>query len=445
MSAETKTAENTTTEKVISISSKLTIESLDSKVIENKRILIRVDFNVPFVKGTTEISNPQRVEAALPTIQYALDNGAQSVVLMSHLGRPKGNVVSSLSLKPVATLLESLLKRPVIFLKDCCGKDVEETVSSNCEQGTVFLLENLRFHSMEEKKGESANNTIITPSEESIEEFRSSLFSLGDVYINDAFGTAHRAHTSMVGSKHEHRAAGLLMKKELNYFSQALENPQRPFLCILGGSKVTDKIQLINNLIKVADEIIIGGGMAYTFLKVLYNMNIGDSLYDEEGAKIVSSIMDQANDRNVAIHLPIDFITADRFDANAITGLAAVEAGTEENSGIPNGWMGLDIGPKSSKTFADVIERAKTILWNGPMGVFEFENFAKGTKYMMDAVVSATELNNATTIIGGGDTSTCAKIFQMEHLVSHVSTGGGASLALMEGKILPGVDALCTV
>ena len=364
---------------------------------------------------------------------------------MSHLGRPKGNVVSSLSLKPVATLLESLLKRPVIFLKDCCGKDVEETVSSNCEQGTVFLLENLRFHSMEEKKGESANNTIITPSEESIEEFRSSLFSLGDVYINDAFGTAHRAHTSMVGSKHEHRAAGLLMKKELNYFSQALENPQRPFLCILGGSKVTDKIQLINNLIKVADEIIIGGGMAYTFLKVLYNMNIGDSLYDEEGAKIVSSIMDQANDRNVAIHLPIDFITADRFDANAITGLAAVEAGTEENSGIPNGWMGLDIGPKSSKKFADVIERAKTILWNGPMGVFEFENFAKGTKYMMDAVVSATELNNATTIIGGGDTSTCAKIFQMEHLVSHVSTGGGASLALMEGKILPGVDALCTV
>jgi phosphoglycerate kinase len=257
---------------------------------------------------------------------------------------------------------------------------------------------------------------------------------MGDVFVNDAFGTAHRGHSSMVGSKHELRAAGLLLKKEMDYFSQALEKPQRPLLCILGGAKVSDKIQLINNLIDKTDEMIIGGGMAFTFLKVINNMNIGGSLYDEDGASIVLDIMARAKAANVAIHLPTDFTTG-KFAADAEVGVVSLEVG------IPDGVMGLDIGPNSSASFAEVVGRARTVIWNGPMGVFEFDNFAHGTKSVMDAVVEATS-KGTTTIIGGGDTATCCKKFGTEELVSHVSTGGGASLELLEGKVLPGVDAL---
>ena len=418
--------------------SKQTVNDLiSSKQITGKRILMRVDFNVPFTKGTAEISNPQRVEAAVPTIQRVLDDGAQCVILMSHLGRPSGSVHPELSLRPVGVLLESLLKRPVVFVEDCVG-DAVTAACANPAPGTVFLLENLRFHAEEEGKGKAEDGSKIIPTKESITRFRQQLFALGEVYINDAFGTAHRGHSSMVGSKHRHRAAGLLLTKELDYFSKALEKPQRPFLCILGGAKVTDKIQLINNLLDKADEMIIGGGMAFTFLKVINNMNIGGSLYDDEGAKIVIDIMARAKSKNVAIHLPTDFVTGNKFSADAEVGHATVSG----DVGVPDGWMGLDIGPESNVQFASVVERARTVIWNGPMGVFEFDNFANGTKAVMDAVVNVTKLG-ATTIIGGGDTATCAKKFGTEELVSHVSTGGGASLELLEGKVLPGVDALC--
>ena len=419
--------------------SKLTVEELITRnQITAKRVLMRVDFNVPFTKGTTEIANPQRVEAAVPTIQRVLDAGAQCIILMSHLGRPGGRATPELSLRPVGVLLESLLKRPVVFVDGCVGENVA-TACANPAPGTVFLLENLRFHPEEEGKGKAEDGSKITPSKAAVVAFRTQLFSLGDVYVNDAFGTAHRGHSSMVGSQHEHRAAGLLLKKELDYFSAALEQPQRPFLCILGGAKVTDKIQLIHNLLDSADEMIIGGGMAFTFLKVINNMNIGGSLYDEEGAKIVLDIVARAKAKNVAIHLPVDFITGDAFSANAQVGLATLSGTT----GVPDGWMGLDIGPESNELFTAVVARARTVIWNGPMGVFEFDSFAKGTKAVMDAVVEVTK-NGATTIIGGGDTATCAKKFGTEELVSHVSTGGGASLELLEGKVLPGVDALCS-
>jgi len=269
-----------------------------------------------------------------------------------------------------------------------------------------------------------------------LKKFRESLTRLGDVFINDAFGTAHRAHSSMVGIDLP-RGSGFLMKKELEYFAKALEQPHRPFLAIMGGAKVSDKIKLINNMLDKVDEMIIGGGMAFTFKHILNNMKIGTSLFDKEGAKIVKEIMEKAEKNKVKIHLPVDFVTADKFDKDAQVGLAT------EEQGIPDGWMGLDIGPKSRELFAGVVGRANTILWNGPMGVFEFPNFEKGTKAVMEEVVKATE-RGAVSIIGGGETATCAKKWKTESKLSHVSTGGGASLELLEGKVLPGVEALST-
>ena len=266
-------------------------------------------------------------------------------------------------------------------------------------------------------------------------EFRASLRKLADVYINDAFGTAHRAHSSMVGEGFEQRAAGFLLKKELTYFSKALETPEKPFLAILGGAKVADKIKLIENMLDKVDKMIVGGGMAYTFLKVSQNMSIGNSLYDAEGAEIVPKLLQKAKDKNVEFVLPVDFVTADKFAEDATVGAATVA------EGIPDGWMGLDIGPKSAEQFAKVISESNLIVWNGPAGVFEFENFAKGTKALMDAVVARTAAGGIT-IIGGGDTATCCAKWGTEEKVSHVSTGGGASLELLEGKVLPGVDAL---
>ncbi|GAB9469785.1 hypothetical protein Gpo141_00007052 [Globisporangium polare] len=408
---------------------KLSIKNVDLK---GKRVLMRVDFNVPFANGA--ISNPQRIDAALPTIQYALDQGAKSVVLMSHLGRPDGSVVAKYSLAPVATALSEKISRPVTFLHDCVGAEVE-AATANPADGSVFLLENLRFHVEEEGKGKDAAGNKVVASKEDVQQFRASLSKLGDVYVNDAFGTAHRAHSSMVGVDLPIKAAGFLLDKELVYFAKALESPERPFVSILGGAKVADKIQLIMNMLDKVDEMVIGGGMAFTFKKVINKMEIGSSLYDDEGAKIVEAIVEKAKAKNVTLHLPTDFVIADKFAADANTKVVS------QDEGIPAGWMGLDVGPKSQDEFAAAILKAKTVVWNGPMGVFEFDAFASGTKTVMDAVVKATT-TGATTIIGGGDTATCCVKFDTEDKVSHVSTGGGASLELLEGKVLPGVDAL---
>ncbi|ODV83474.1 hypothetical protein CANARDRAFT_29923 [[Candida] arabinofermentans NRRL YB-2248] len=412
----------------MSLSNKLSVKDLDCS---GKRVFIRVDFNVPL--DGDKITNNQRIVAALPTIKYVLDQKPKAVVLASHLGRPNGEANLKYTLKPVAAELESLLGSPVTFLSDCVGPDVESAVNS-APAGSVILLENLRFH-IEEEGSKKTSEGKVKASKEDVEKFRKQLTALADVYVNDAFGTAHRAHSSMVGFELEDRAAGFLMAKELEYFSKALENPVRPFLAILGGAKVSDKIQLIDNLLDKVDLLIVGGGMAFTFNKIINNMKIGESLFDAEGAKIVPSLVEKAKKNGVKIVLPVDFVTADKFSPDANTGYATLE------EGIPDEWQGLDGGEKSAKLFAETIAQAKTIVWNGPPGVFEFEKFANGTKTMLAACVASAQAGN-TVIIGGGDTATVAKKFGGADKLSHVSTGGGASLELLEGKELPGVTAL---
>ncbi|CAG9861832.1 unnamed protein product [Phyllotreta striolata] len=406
--------------------------SIDALELANKRVLMRVDFNVPLKDG--KITNNQRIVAALDSVRYALDKKAKSVVLMSHLGRPDGSPNPKYTLKPVVGELENLLKRSVTFLPDCVGPEVEKACADP-QPGSVILLENLRYHIEEEGKGVDSSGNKAKADPAKVKEFRAGLRKLGDVYVNDAFGTAHRAHSSMLGEGFEQRASGFLMKKELQYFAKALDNPERPFLAILGGAKVADKIQLIENLLDKVNEMLIGGGMAYTFLKETKGMSIGTSLYDQEGARIVGKLMEKARKNNVQIHLPVDFVIADKFDENANTRSVTAD------EGIPEGWMGLDIGPKTVEAFKDPIARAKIVVWNGPSGVFEWEKFCNGTKSIMDEVVKATA-KGAVTIIGGGDTATCAATWKTEDKVSHVSTGGGASLELLEGKVLPGVAAL---
>ena len=413
----------------MSLTTKLAVTDLD---LANKRVLIRVDFNVPL--DGDKITNNQRIVAALPTIKYAIEHKAKAVVLMSHLGRPDGQKVDKFSLKPVVPELSKLLGRDVEFLDDCVGPEVEKKVNE-AKDGQVILLENVRFHIEEEGKGKDASGEKIKADKDAVEKFRQELTKLGDVYINDAFGTAHRAHSSVVGVELPQRAAGFLVKKELDFFSKALENPERPFLAILGGAKISDKIQLIENMLDKVNMLIIGGGMAFTFKKQIDNMGIGSSLYDEEGAKKVHEIMEKAKKNNVEVLLPVDYVTGDKFGKDAKVGQA------EDASGIPDGWMGLDIGEKSRKLFADAIVKAKTILWNGPPGVFEFDNFAGGSKALLDAVVEA-EKKGSTVIVGGGDTATVVAKYGEEKNISHVSTGGGASLELLEGKDLPGVSAL---
>lgn len=411
--------------------------SIDQVALAGKRVLMRVDFNVPQDKKTGAITNTQRIAAALPTIQYALDQGA-AVVLMSHLGRPDGEKKAKYSLKPVAEKLQELIKKPVKFLPDCIGAEVEAACAA-IKPGEIILLENLRFYIEEEgkvtKKKEDGSEEKIKADPAKVAAFRASLSKLGDIYVNDAFGTAHRAHSSMVGVDLPVKAAGFLMKKELDAFAAVLDNPKRPLLAILGGAKVADKIQLINNLLDKADEIIIGGGMAYTFLKVRDGISIGDSIYDPEGAKIVPDLFKKAAEKGKKIHLPTDWVTADKFDANANTGTATAK------TGIPAGWQGLDVGPETTKAFCAVIACAKTIVWNGPAGVFEFAKFEAGTKAMAAAVAAATKAG-AITVVGGGDTATAAAKYGVEAQVTHCSTGGGASLELLEGKALPGILAL---
>ncbi len=409
---------------------KLALNDLD---LNGRRVIIRVDFNVPLDKRTGAITNTQRIEAALPSIRHVLDNGA-SVVLMSHLGRPNGRVVPAESLKPVSVKLAELLGRPVQFLNDCAGPEVEAACAA-LHPGAIILLENLRFHPEEEGKVKNEDGTSTKADPAAVEAFRASLTKLGDVYVNDAFGTAHRAHSSVVGVDLPQRAAGFLMQKELEAFAAVIESPKRPLLAILGGAKIADKIPLIENLIEKADEIIVAGGMAYTFKKVLDGMPIGESLYDEKGAATIPAMIAKAAARGVAIHLPVDFVIADRFDAEAEQKIAEVAVG------IPDGWMGLDIGPKTREAFSETIGRAATIVWNGPPGVFEFERFAGGSKAMAEAIAAATT-RGAITVVGGGDTATAAKKFGAVGKVTHCSTGGGASLELLEGKELPGVAAL---
>lgn len=407
--------------------------------LAGKRVLMRVDFNVPQDKTTGAITNPQRIVAALPSIKFALEQGA-AVVLMSHLGRPDGKKHEKYSLRPVAVELAKLLDRPVQFFADCVGPAIEAACAA-LKPGEVVLLENLRFHIEEEGKVKNADGTSTKADPAAVAAFRASLTKLGDVFVNDAFGTAHRAHSSMVGVALKEKAAGFLMAAELKAFAAVLDEPQRPLLAILGGAKIADKIPLINNLLEKADEIIIGGGMSFTFKKVLEGMEIGTSLFDAEGAKIARELFDKARAKGVKITLPVDFITADRFPGSPAD-IAAVQTGVaDDKTGIPDGWMGLDSGPKSRELFAQVIGRAKTIIWNGPPGVFEVDQFAGGTKAMALAVAAATA-RGATTVVGGGDTATAAKKYKVADKVTHCSTGGGASLEFLEGKVLPGVAFL---
>ena len=409
---------------------KLSIRDLE---LAGKRVLIRVDFNVPQDKATGAITNNQRIVAALPTIQHALDHGA-AVVLMSHLGRPNGQRVEKFSLKPVADELAKLLGKPVSFLPDCVGPEVEAACApGKLQPGDVVLLENLRFHIEEEGKAKQDDGSSLKAEPDKVAAFRSSLTKLGDVFVNDAFGTAHRAHSSMVGVDLPQKAAGFLMEAEIKAFTAVLDNPQRPLLAILGGAKIADKIPLITNLLDKANDIIIGGGMAFTFRKMLDGMEIGASLFDEEGAKIVPELAAKAKEKGVKLHLPVDFVCGDKFAPDA-----TVSAATDH---IPAGVMGLDVGPQTRELFTKVIAASKTIIWNGPPGVFEFDAFAEGSKSMAAAIAAATAAG-AITVVGGGDTATAAKKFGVAAKVTHCSTGGGASLEFLEGKTLPGVAAL---
>lgn len=408
-------------------------QSIRDLMLAGKRALIRVDFNVPQDKATGEITNNQRIVAALPTIQHALAQGA-SVVLMSHLGRPNGQANPKFTLQPIATELAKLLGQEVLFAEDCVGATVEAQAAA-LQPGQVLLLENLRFHIQEEGKAKAEDGSSVKADAAAVEAFRASLSKMGDVYVNDAFGTAHRAHSSMVGVSLPEKAAGFLMEAELTAFGKVLDHPQRPLLAILGGAKIADKIPLITNLLEKADKIIIGGGMAYTFKKVIDGMAIGRSLFDEEGAKIVEELAAKAKAKNVELIFPVDYVCADDFSPDANTQAA------DDASGIPDGWEGLDAGPKSIELYTAAILGSKTIIWNGPAGVFEFEKFAGATKAMAAAVAEATA-GGAISVVGGGDTATAAKQFGVADKVSHCSTGGGASLEFLEGKSLPGVAFL---
>ncbi|KAL1527123.1 hypothetical protein AB1Y20_015805 [Prymnesium parvum] len=414
---------------------KLAITDLAAADIEGKRCLIRVDFNVPQdKKDPTVITNTQRIDGAMPTIQYCLDKGAKAVILMSHLGRPDGTAQPKYSMAPVATCLEKIAGKPVTFLSGCVGPEVEAACADPAP-GSIILLENLRFHVEEEGKGVDANGEKIKADKEKVKEFRASLAKLGDIYINDAFGTAHRAHSSMMGEGYAVKASGMLVAKELAAFAKVLDTPVKPVLAILGGAKVSDKILLIENLLDKVDKMIIGGGMAFTFLKVTKNLAIGSSLFDEDGAKIVPQIVEKAASKGVELVLPVDFVTSSKFGEDGTIETATLE------TGVKDGMMGLDCGPETIKLNEAAIKSAKTIIWNGPMGVFEMASFEKGTKSMMDTIVEVTAAGTIT-VIGGGDTATCCKKYDTEDKVTHVSTGGGASLELLEGKVLPGIDAL---
>lgn len=381
--------------------------------LKGKRVLMRVDFNVPLDKELN-VTDDSRIRAALETIKYIIAKGGR-LILMSHLGRPKGERKSEFSLKPVAQVLSKLLGKPVKMLNECIGQEVKKQVAL-LPEGGVILLENLRFHKEEEKNDP---------------EFAKELASLGDVFVNDAFGTAHRAHASTEGVTHYlESVSGFLVQKEIEYFEKVLTQPQRPFIFVLGGAKVSDKIPVIENMIDKADCFLIGGAMAYTFLKVK-GVNIGSSRLEEESLEIVAKIFKKAEERGVSIFLPLDHVVTDNIEV-------ASKVKTTNSESIEEGWMGVDIGPKTIKLFCDKIREAQTIVWNGPLGIFENEKFAKGSKSLALAIANS----KATSVIGGGDTAAAVAKFSLSDKMSHISTGGGASLEYLEGKTLPGIAAL---
>ncbi len=397
--------------------SKKTVAALSESDLAGKKVLVRADLNVPLDDSGT-ITDDTRIRAALPTIQDLTKKGAK-VILCSHLGRPKGKVKEDLRLKPVANRLSELLSKTVTMCDDCVGEAVVAQVDA-LANGEVALLENLRFHAGEEKNDP---------------EFTKQLAALADVYVNDAFGTAHRAHASTEGVTHylKPSVAGYLIEKELEYLQNAIENPKKPLAAIIGGSKVSSKIGVIETLLDKVDKLLIGGGMIFTFYKAR-GLSVGKSLVEDDKLELAKTLEAKAKEKGVALLLPTDVVVADNFapDANAQT--VSIEA-------IPDGWMGLDIGPDSVKVFQDALADCKSVIWNGPMGVFEFDKFAVGTEAIANTMAGLTK-QDATTIIGGGDSVAAVEKVGVAEQMSHISTGGGASLELLEGKELPGIVAL---
>ncbi|OAF69983.1 hypothetical protein A3Q56_02254 [Intoshia linei] len=415
-------------------------KTIDNVNLKGKNLVIRVDFNVPLKVGESSelmVANDFRIKSAIPTINYCINHEANRIVLLSHLGRPDGNIILKYSMKPVFEQLKTLLDVKCKFIHEPHFEKGAELVK-NLSGVKVVLMENLRFNIGEEgSRVENIDNkkTKIKATFDEKEKYERAIKSLGDVYVNDAFGTVHRAHGSMKGTYFNIKCAGFLLSKELEYFGKVLENPQKPLVAILGGAKVKDKIQLIENMISLVDNLIICGGMVFTFLKTLHGMKIGSSLYDEEGSKVITRIMDAAKKQSVNVYFPVDFVIG-----NEIKDSAKISTVTDKE-GVPDGFMGLDIGPKSVENFSKIILLSKTIVWNGPAGVFEVDSFAKGTKDILDIVVQATKAGSVS-VIGGGDTATCCEKWNKSHLISHVSTGGGSSLELMQGLKLPGVENL---
>lgn len=387
-------------------------KTMNDVEVKGKRVFVRVDFNVPMENG--EITDDTRIRAAIPTIQQLVNSGAK-VILASHLGRPKGEVKEELRLTAVGHHLSKLIGQPVIKLDESIGEEVETTVG-NMKEGDIVLLENVRFH-----KGEEKND----------EELSKSFAKLADIYVNDAFGAAHRAHASTEGiAKYIPAVSGLLMEKELDVLGKALSNPERPFTAIIGGAKVKDKIGVIENLLDKVDHLIIGGGLSFTFTKA-QGYSIGKSLLEEDKIELAQGFIEKAKEKGVQLHMPIDTVVANEFSKDAETKVVSIED-------IPEDWMGLDIGPETAERYAEIIKQSKLIIWNGPMGVFEMDKFAHGTK----TVAQAMAKTEGYTIIGGGDSAAAVEKFEVADQMNHISTGGGASLELMEGKQLPGIVAL---
>ncbi len=387
-------------------------KSIEDISVKGKKVLTRCDFNVPLKDGV--ITDPKRIVEALPTIKYLMDNGAR-VILASHFGRPKGQFNPEFSLAPVASKLSQLLGREVVMAKDVIGEDAKAKAAA-LKDGDVMLLENVRFHAEEEKNDP---------------EFSKALASIADIYVNDAFGTAHRAHSSTAGvSAYLPSVCGYLIQKEIRIMGGALENPKRPFIAILGGAKVSDKIGVINNLIEKVDTLIIGGAMAYTFHKAM-GYDIANSRCEDDKIELAKELMKKAQEKGVKMLLPVDNIVSDKFDEHATPV-------TVNSDNLPAGHMGLDIGPKTQKLFSDAIKGAGTVIWNGPMGVSEWENFAAGTR----AVATAVAESGSISIIGGGDSAAAVETLGFADKMTHISTGGGASLEFLEGLVLPGIDCL---
>lgn len=388
---------------------KKTMKDID---VKGQRVFVRVDFNVPMADGA--ITDETRIRAAIPTIEYLVEQGAK-VILASHLGRPKGEVKEDMRLTAVGIRLAELMGKPVTKLDEFIGQAVEEAVA-NMQDGDILLLENVRFHAGEEKNDPTLAQQFA---------------QLADIYVNDAFGAAHRAHASTEGiAKHIPAVSGFLMQKELDVLGKALSNPEHPFTAIIGGAKVKDKIGVIESLLEKVDHLIIGGGLSFTFIKA-QGHDIGKSLLEEDKIELAKSFIEKAKAKGVQLHMPVDAVVANEFSQDAETQIVDVDA-------IPADWMGLDIGPKTAANYAEVIKNSKLIIWNGPMGVFEMDKFANGTKTVADAMATTA----GYTVIGGGDSAAAVEKFEVADKMDHISTGGGASLELMEGKELPGIVAL---